>query len=94
MRVERAGVDKVMQHMEEIKSDMLQSSLTVKPSSMESHESRVAKSIAEDEEAKRKRKLEKKKKEEVINEDELDTIDPEMAALMGFGGFGGGAKKK
>ena len=93
MRVERASVDKVKQHIEDLQKSVHEKSTFIKPTSMETHENRVAQALAEEDERKKKRKLEKKKKEEVIDESEIDTIDPEMAALLGFGGFGGTAKK-
>lgn len=51
----------------------------------------------QDSEARRKRhKKEAKrqaKKKQQDEEEEMEFQDPEMAAMMGFGGFGGGSKK-
>ena len=94
MRVERASIDKVKEHMENLKKSIVEKSNYIKPSSIETHDSRVALSVAEEEERKKKRKLDKIKKDKVIDESEFDTVDPEMASLLGFGGFGGGSKSK
>ena len=50
-------------------------------------------------EEKKQKKLEKKKQEEEEEEEDEEEggepeMDPEMAAIMGFGSFGGGTKKK
>ena len=45
--------------------------------------------------AERERKREERKlREQEENEEEESCIDPNMAAMMGFGSFGGGAKKR
>lgn len=93
MRVERAGVDKVKERMEMLKRKIRDESGAPKLTAVEDYESRLAIQTA-DEEVRKRKKIEAKaakKKEQEIAEMESG-IDPEIAALMGFGGFGGSKK--
>lgn len=49
---------------------------------------RISRQMEEEEELRRKKKERKKEKEAPVEE-----IDPEIAAMMGFGGFGSSKKK-
>lgn len=53
--------------------------------------------LKDNEERRKRQKKEAKrlaKKKQQEEEEELEFQDPDMAAMMGFGGFGGGSKKK
>lgn len=92
MRVERAGVDKVKNRLEELKKSIANKSSQVKLSSIETHDMRVAKAIAEEEERKQKRKELKARQSEEL-EKQIEETDPEISALLGFGSFGSTAKR-
>jgi len=107
MRVERVGVDAVRNRMETIKRKMEEAKTRPLKSALEEHTSKVALQVAEEEANKRRRKEEataakKRSKEEAAaaaggsgeggEEDEAEE-DSEMAAMMGFGGFGTTKKK-
>ena len=64
-----------------------------RPSAIEEYESRVAIKKAEEENRKRKKREDEaaRKREGELAEMEAG-IDPEIAQLMGFGGFGGSRK--
>jgi U4/U6.U5 tri-snRNP component SNU23 len=69
-------------------------------SSIDSYESRVAAQIAEQELKKKQRKEEKEKQKAAEQEllkagedgDDEDAVDPGIAEMMGFGGFGSSKK--
>lgn len=94
MRVERASVDTVKTRLEEIKrtiANKAEEKLSRK-SAIEDYESRLNLALIEKEAAKKKKKedlLNRKKEEEAR---ELETIDPAIAEMMGFGGFGSSKK--
>lgn len=86
MRVERATLKQVQERFDSLKrrkTDFTE----------QDFDNRILKQQEEEEERKRQRKEKKKekKKEKVVEEDVLE--DSEMAALMGFGGFGTTTKK-
>ncbi|CAI9103504.1 OLC1v1002000C1 [Oldenlandia corymbosa var. corymbosa] len=87
MRVERASLEQVKQRFELLKKRKDTGGLTV-----QDFDERILKQQQEEEERKRQRrekKKEKKKEKEVAEEPE---IDPDVAAMMGFGGFGSSKK--
>jgi len=94
MRVEKSDVDSVKQRLEAIKRKAEDQKTHIRPSAVEDYESKISRQLAEDEERKKARKeqaIERKRRESAaLAEEEAETIDPEIAALMGFGGFGGG----
>lgn len=89
MRVERAGVDKVKNKLENLKRKISDAKDKVKVSAIDDYETRMAVQKSEEESLKKRRKEDKaaRKKEQEQNEME-GGIDPEIAAMMGFGGFG------
>jgi U4/U6.U5 tri-snRNP component SNU23 len=99
MRVERSTVDQVMARFESVKRKKARE----EDAKRVDFAGRVA-AAAEDEERLRRERQERKKqkkeekksigKNDVLNElGDSGGMDPEMAAMMGFGGFGGGKKK-
>ncbi|CAM9459329.1 unnamed protein product [Laminaria digitata] len=97
MRVERSTVSQVKDRLKmhkQLEEDRI-SGAANKPSAEDEFDSRVRES--EDNEARRKRQKKdakrQAKKKQQDEEEERDFEDPEMAAMMGFGGFGGGSKK-
>ena len=91
MRVERSTVDQVkarFDHHKRKKEEEMKNGPV-------DFSKRMALADQDEEELKRarkERKQAKKQKAETGNDDAADEIDPELAAMMGFGGFGGGAK--
>ena len=91
MRVEKSTVSQVKDRINALKRKM-EDAKKPKPSALEDYESRIAKQLA-DEELRKKQKKEaqqRKKQEELQASEEI--IDPDIAAAMGFGGFGGSKK--
>ncbi|XP_021742663.1 zinc finger matrin-type protein 2-like [Chenopodium quinoa] len=87
MRSERATLDQVRQRFEVLKKRKTPGSF-----SEQDLDERILKQQQEEEEIKRQRrerKKEKKKEKAVVEEPEIDT---EVAAMMGFGGFGSSKK--
>ncbi len=87
MRVERADVTKVKNKIDSLKRkpDSVDTSNDVNP--FDKHEERINNYIDDEEKrkkAKKERELALKKEKEAS---ELESMDPEVAALMGFGGF-------
>mmetsp|Transcript_32490 Transcript_32490/g.103463 ORF Transcript_32490/g.103463 Transcript_32490/m.103463 type:complete len:214 (-) Transcript_32490:26-667(-) len=89
MRVERVGVDRVKQRLEDLKA---RRDAGPPESRADTFDSRVTDAAAEeDREAAERRERKKQRKEEErrkAEEAEAEGMDPEMAAMMGFGGFG------
>uniref|UniRef100_A0A7S0RB68 U1-type domain-containing protein n=1 Tax=Pyramimonas obovata TaxID=1411642 RepID=A0A7S0RB68_9CHLO len=87
MRVERATLDQVRNRFETNKRKMEQKATE------DDYETRLLRLQEEEEELKRERK-ERKKQKKLEAEKEKQAaeadVDPEMAAFMGFSGFGGG----
>jgi U4/U6.U5 tri-snRNP component SNU23 len=99
MRVERAGVSQVKERLSMLKrkvaEDSLQPRLSVQEKAaktVEDYEARISMQIAEVDTMKRRRREEGLARQEEKRIVELETADPEIAALMGFSGFGGGKK--
>ncbi|GMY21858.1 zinc finger matrin-type protein 2-like [Fagus crenata] len=87
MRVERASVDQVKQRFEVLKKRRAPGSFTE-----QDLDERIIKQQQEEEERKRQRREKKKeKKKEKVTEEETE-MDPDVAAMMGFGGFGSSKK--
>lgn len=87
MRVERASVDQVKQRFEVLKKRRAPGSFTE-----QDLDERIIKQQQEEEERKRQRREKKKeKKKEKVAEEETE-MDPDVAAMMGFGGFGSSKK--
>ena len=92
MRVEKSSVTQVTDRLSALKRKM-EEAKKPKPSAMEDYESRIAKQLADEELLKRQRKeAQQRKKQEKLEANEEETIDPEIAAAMGFKGFGGSKK--
>ncbi|XP_074307848.1 uncharacterized protein LOC141642805 isoform X2 [Silene latifolia] len=87
MRAERATLDQVRQRFEVLKKRKAPSCF-----SEQDLDERILKQQQEEEERKRQRREKKKeKKKEKIAEEEPE-MDPDVAAMMGFGGFGSSKK--
>ncbi|XP_019422672.1 PREDICTED: zinc finger matrin-type protein 2-like isoform X3 [Lupinus angustifolius] len=85
MRVERASLDQVRERFEALKKRKDLGSFTE-----QDLDDRILKQQQEEEERKRiRREKKKEKKEKAVEEPE---IDPDVAAMMGFGGFGSSKK--
>lgn len=91
MRVERASIDKVQDRLAALKKAVSEKAGQIKPSAIDEHNQRVSAAISEEEERKRKKKEERARKDEALEKD-LEDADPEMAALLGFGGFNSSKK--
>jgi len=88
MKVERSTVDQVKARFAQNKKKLEEKQKNY------DLEERVAEVKEEEEKAReyrREKKKEKKRKEE--SDDAIEGMDPEMAAIMGFGGFGSSSKK-
>lgn len=87
MRVERASLEQVQQRFENLKKRKDPGTFTE-----QDLDERILKQQEEEEERKRQRRERKKeKKKEKAVEEEVE-IDPDVAAMMGFGGFGSSKK--
>ena len=60
---------------------------TTKTSAIEDHDSKIARQLADDELRKKQKKAAEDLKKQVIKSEEEDYVDPEIAALLGFGSF-------
>ncbi|XP_043711723.1 zinc finger matrin-type protein 2 isoform X2 [Telopea speciosissima] len=88
MRVERASLEQVQNRFEILKKRKVAGSFTE-----QDLDERILKQQQEEEERKRQRRERKKeKKKEKAAEEETEEGDPDVAALMGFGGFGSSKK--
>jgi len=97
MRVERVGVDKVRERLEQQKRQAEESLARTKKSAIDEYEGKLKQNEEElaawKQKRKEQREAEKKSKaEEEEDDDEVEGMDPDMAAMMGFSGFGGGKK--
>lgn len=88
MRTERADVTKVKERLSNIKRKIDDSITRKNTSAVEEYESKVAAQVADDEIRKRKKKEDDASRKREREAAELETIDPEIAAMMGFGKFG------
>ncbi|CAN6346455.1 unnamed protein product, partial [Urochloa humidicola] len=88
MRVERASLEQVQKRFEALKKRKDPSTFTE-----QDLDERIMKQQQEEEERKRQRKEKKKeKKREQAAQHEPEDVDPDIAAMMGFGGFGSSKK--
>jgi len=84
MRVERASLEQVQQRFDVLKKRKVTGSFTE-----QDLDNRILKQQQEEDERKRQRRERKKeKKKEKATEEDLDDCDQDVAAMMGFGGFG------
>ncbi|XP_047339256.1 zinc finger matrin-type protein 2 isoform X2 [Impatiens glandulifera] len=83
MRVERASLEQVQQRFEVLKKRKDSGSFTE-----QDFDERILKQQQEEEERKRLKREKKKEKKEKSAEEETPELDPDVAAMMGFGGFG------
>ena len=85
MRVERANVDKVKEKIESLKRKPISDAPNI--SAIDKYELKLESSAAEED----RRKKAKKEREQALKLEqqaqELESVDPELAKLMGFGGF-------
>ncbi|XP_038988450.1 zinc finger matrin-type protein 2-like [Phoenix dactylifera] len=82
MRVERASLQQVQQRFDMLKKRKGPGGFTE-----QDLDERILKQQQEEEERKRQRRERKKEKKEKAVQDEPEDIDPDVAAMMGFGGF-------
>ncbi|KAK1319882.1 hypothetical protein QJS10_CPB04g00950 [Acorus calamus] len=87
MRVERASLQQVQERFELMKKRKVVSTFTEKDL-----DERILKQQQEEEERKRLRREKKKEKKEKAAEEDVEEGDADVAALMGFGGFGSSKK--
>ncbi|KAE8732666.1 C2H2 and C2HC zinc fingers superfamily protein isoform 2 [Hibiscus syriacus] len=85
MRVERASLKQVQERFEQLKKRKPPGSF-----SEQDLDERIIKQQEEEEERKRQRRERKKEKKKAAEEE--PEIDPDVAAMMGFGGFGSSKK--
>ena len=88
MRTERADVSKVKDRLSSIKRKIDDSLTRKSTSAVEEYESKVAAQVADEEIRKRRKKSDEIAKKKEREAAELETMDPEIAAMMGFGKFG------
>ena len=95
MRVERADADQVRQRMEALRrraeGDDVAS--VVHTSALQEYEERLARAEDDVEASRVARRQAQAAKERERQAQEMESVDPEIAALMGFGSFGGAKKK-
>jgi U4/U6.U5 tri-snRNP component SNU23 len=92
MRVERVGVDRVKARLDALKqATETRKSAPPKPPAIKEYEDRLAEQDEEAARAKQHRKDQRKAAAQAAkgdgDEEEEEGLDPEMAAMMGFGGF-------
>jgi U4/U6.U5 tri-snRNP component SNU23 len=90
MVVERSTADQVRNRLQALKEKTVEHDpdLTV----ADGFDRAVLQRQEEEEEERRQRAKGKRRKAAQVSDDEEEELDPEMAAMMGFGGFGGSAK--
>ncbi|KAK8545962.1 hypothetical protein V6N13_067206 [Hibiscus sabdariffa] len=87
MRVERASLQQVQERFEQLKKRKAPGSF-----SEQDLDERIMKQQEEEEERRRQRRERKKEKKKEKAAEEEPEIDPDVAAMMGFGGFGSSKK--
>jgi len=92
MRVERADVDRVKDRLQGMKRKMDECSRAKPVSAVDDYEYRLAQQLVEDENKKKQRKDQAAAKKLEKEAAEMESADPEIAELLGFGGFGGSKK--
>ena len=96
MRVEKVDVDIVKSKLDALKKrkvDAETNGPAVRMSAVVEHEARIATQQLEDELARKRRKEEAELRRIEKEALDLEVADPEISALMGFGGFGGSKKR-
>ncbi|ONK61631.1 uncharacterized protein A4U43_C08F31960 [Asparagus officinalis] len=88
MRVERASLQQVQERFESLKKRKDTGSFTE-----QDFDERILKQQQEEEERKRQRRERKKEKKKGKALEDEPEIDADVAAMMGFGGFGSSSKK-
>ena len=97
MRVERSTKDQVKERLDQLLKEREQAEIPVEsksPADIVKAKDEEVRKLKED---RKKRREERKKKVEVQDGDqdeEAEQIDPDIAAIMGFSGFGGSSTKK
>lgn len=87
MRVERSSLEQVQQRFDNLKKRKDPGTFTE-----QDLDDRILKQQQEEEERKRQRRERKKEKKKEKAEEEEVEIDPDVATMMGFGGFGSSKK--
>lgn len=87
MRVERSSLEQVQQRFDNLKKRKDPGTFTE-----QDLDERILKQQQEEEERKRQRRERKKEKKKEKAEEEEVEIDPDVATMMGFGGFGSSKK--
>ena len=92
MRVERANSEQVKDRISMLKDKINQQKNAPKVSAVEDYDARLATQAIEAERLKRQKKEEAAAKKKEREAAEMEEVDPDIAALMGFGGFGSSKK--
>ncbi|XP_058189944.1 uncharacterized protein LOC131307458 [Rhododendron vialii] len=87
MRVERSSLEQVQERFERLKKRK-----DTEPFTEKDLDERILKQQQEEEERKRQRRERKKEKKKEKAAEEEPELDPDVAAMMGFGGFGSSKK--
>jgi len=87
MRAERASLEQVQERFERLKKRK-----DAEPFTERDLDERILKQQQEEEERKRQRRERKKEKKKEKAVEEEPEVDPDVAAMMGFGGFGSSKK--
>ncbi|OAP05588.1 hypothetical protein AXX17_AT3G05400 [Arabidopsis thaliana] len=87
MRVERSSLEQVQERFEVLKKRKAPGTFTE-----QDLDERIRKQQEEEEELKRQRREKKKEKKKGKVVEEEPEMDPEVAEMMGFGGFGSSKK--
>jgi len=87
MRAERASLEQVQERFERLKKRK-----DTEPFTERDLDERILKQQQEEEERKRQRRERKKEKKKEKAAEEEPEVDPDVAAMMGFGGFGSSKK--
>mmetsp|Transcript_37429 Transcript_37429/g.38110 ORF Transcript_37429/g.38110 Transcript_37429/m.38110 type:complete len:218 (-) Transcript_37429:56-709(-) len=92
MRVERADANTVKERLKTLKRKIVDVSKTTPTHAIDDYETRLAQQVVEEENKKKLRKEQQLAKKIERDAAELESADPEIAELLGFGGFGGSKK--
>lgn len=93
MRVERANTDQVKDRMNMLKQKINEKKNAPVVSAVEDYESRLAIQAIEAERLKKEKKEAAAARKREQEEAEMEGMDPDIAMLMGFGGFGSSKNK-
>jgi U4/U6.U5 tri-snRNP component SNU23 len=92
MRVERANTDQVKDRIDMLKQKIHAQKNGPVVSAVEGYDSRLAAQALEGEQMKRQKKEQTAAKKKEMDAADMEDIDPEIAAMLGFGGFGSSKK--